>query len=73
MTSGDGEFWYNLSTHEVERGKQSPGADRAGPFATAEEAARAPQILVERSRQWQEDEEHEDEWGTPPSGGGARQ
>lgn len=55
--SGDSEkYWYNLTTGQVERGFASPAVDRAGPFDTAEEAARAPEILKERSRQWAEDD-----------------
>ena len=57
----DGEqYWYNLTTGEVERGFVSPHVDRAGPFATAEEAARAPEIIRERSRAWAEEERRED-------------
>ncbi|GAA1912334.1 hypothetical protein GCM10009775_01170 [Microbacterium aoyamense] len=62
--SGDSEkFWYNLTTGEVEKGFESPAIDRAGPFDTAEEAAKAPDLLRERSRSWAEDERREDGWG----------
>ncbi|HLS92945.1 MAG TPA: SPOR domain-containing protein [Microbacterium sp.] len=54
-------YWYNLKTGEVEHGPQSPAIDRAGPFATAEEAARALEILRERSEQWDEDDRREAE------------
>ena len=43
------EFWYNIRTHEVEEGKVSPAVDRAGPYATREEAARAIQEIAERN------------------------
>ena len=46
------EWWYNHRTGEVEEGAQSLGSDRDGPFATREEAARAPQIAAERARAW---------------------
>ncbi|GAA1846594.1 SPOR domain-containing protein [Microbacterium koreense] len=63
--SGDSEkFWYNLTTGEVEKGFESPSVDRAGPFDTAEEAARAPEVIRERSRAWAEDEAREDGWGS---------
>jgi len=63
--SGDSEkFWYNLTTGEVEKGFESPAIDRAGPFDTAEEAAKAPEVLRERSRAWAEDERRDDVWGT---------
>lgn len=61
MTEASEQFWFNLTTREVERGLKSPGIDRAGPFASAEEAARAPELLQERSRQWAEDDEQDDE------------
>jgi hypothetical protein len=62
--SADSEkYWYNLETGEVEKGFESPAIDRAGPFDTAEEAARAPQILRERSRQWAEDDARDADWG----------
>ncbi len=69
MPDNEGQFWYNLATGEVERGRQSPGVDRAGPFDTAEAAARAPQLLAERSRAWQDEDEREDEWGAPRAPG----
>jgi hypothetical protein len=64
MTSDNEQFWYNLSTGQVERGFESPAVDRAGPFATAEEAAQAPALLAKRSRAWAEDEAREDSWGS---------
>lgn len=51
------KYWYNLNTGEVEHGPQSLGIDRAGPFDTAEEAARAPEIIKERSREWAEEDD----------------
>ncbi|RLK49472.1 SPOR domain-containing protein [Microbacterium telephonicum] len=58
---GDEKYWYNMATGAVEKGFESPAIDRAGPFDTAEEAARAPEILAERSRAWAEEERAEDE------------
>ena len=43
------EWWYNHKTGEVEEGPQSLGSDRDGPFATREDAARAPEI-AQRAR-----------------------
>ncbi len=57
------KYWYNLETGKVEQGYESPAVDRAGPFDTAEEAARAPQLLQERSKKWAEDEAREADWG----------
>lgn len=59
--SDDSEkYWYNLKTGDVERGFESPAPDRAGPFDTAEEAANAPEVIRERSRQWAEEDARED-------------
>ena len=52
-------WWYNHKTGEVEEDAQSLGSDRDGPFATREEAARAPEIAAERARKWREEEERE--------------
>lgn len=73
MPENEGQYWFNLSTRQVEQGRQSPGADRAGPFATAEEAARAPELLTQRSQSWQEDDEREDDWDATRSEGAPRQ
>jgi hypothetical protein len=54
------EWWYNHRTGEVEEGAQSLGSDRDGPFATREEAERAPEIARERSRAWAAEEASEE-------------
>jgi hypothetical protein len=54
------QYWYNLKTGVVERGYESPSADRAGPFATAEEAAHAPERFRERSAAWAAEDAAED-------------
>ncbi|PRI12164.1 methionine aminopeptidase [Leucobacter massiliensis] len=53
-------YWYNRRTGEVERGPQSLAVDRLGPFASAEEAARANEIVAERARKWAEEDAAED-------------
>jgi len=63
MTTGSDKYWYNFATGAVEQGFESPTIDRAGPFDTAEEAARAPELLRERSRAWAEEEAREGGWG----------
>jgi hypothetical protein len=73
MTSGSEKYWYNLKTGEVEKGYESPAIDRAGPFDTAEEAARAPEILRERSRAWAEEDARDDAWGGMSGAPGADQ
>jgi len=66
MTDGSEKYWYNLKTGEVEKGFESPAPDRAGPFDTPEEAAKAPEVIRERSRAWADEEAREDSWGSAP-------
>jgi hypothetical protein len=54
------QFWYNTKTNKVEVGPQSIALNRIGPFATAEEAARALEIVAERARAIAEEERLED-------------
>ncbi|MHB1172663.1 MAG: hypothetical protein ACYCZY_09260 [Lacisediminihabitans sp.] len=54
------EWWYNTVTGKVEEGAQSLAIDRAGPFASREEAERAPEIIKERSRKWAAEDAAED-------------
>ncbi len=53
-------FWYNARSGEVEEGPQSLSIDRLGPFASREEAARAPEIIAERARKIREEDELDD-------------
>lgn len=50
------DWYYNRRTGDVEEGAQSLGSDRDGPFATREDAARAPEIIAERARKWAEED-----------------
>ncbi|WP_040164289.1 hypothetical protein [Microbacterium gorillae] len=61
--SDDDAYWYNSDTGEVEHGRISPAPERLGPFATREEAERAPEIIKERSRAWADEDAREDDWG----------
>jgi hypothetical protein len=60
VTGDDKKYWYHLTTGEVEHGFVSPHVARAGPLDTAADAARAPEIIRERSRAWAEEERRED-------------
>ncbi len=51
------EWWYNHKTGEVEEGPQSLGSERDGPFATREDAERAPEIAQERAAAWAADDD----------------
>ncbi|MEO6309062.1 MAG: SPOR domain-containing protein [Leifsonia sp.] len=50
------QFWYNMRTGEVEQGFVSPSLDRAGPFATREEASHALEKLRANSAKWSEED-----------------
>jgi hypothetical protein len=54
------EWWYNNKTGEVEESPKSPGPDRDGPYASREDAERAPEIARERARRWAEEEARRD-------------
>jgi hypothetical protein len=53
------QWWYNHKTGQVEEGPQSLGSERDGPFATREEAERAPEIARERARAWAAEDDAE--------------
>lgn len=52
VLSGGDSWWYNHKTGEVEHGPVSLGSDRDGPYATQQDAARAPEIARERAAKW---------------------
>ena len=54
------EWFYNIKTGEVEEGRQSIASDLDGPFATREDAANAPAIIAERSRNWASEDSNDD-------------
>lgn len=68
MSDGDEKYWYNLATGQVEFGMISPSADRVGPFDTQAQAAKAPEVLKERSRAWAEEEAAEQGWDARGTG-----
>jgi hypothetical protein len=53
------EFWFNTKTNKVERGLLTAALYRIGPFETEQEAARALQIVAERSKAWREQESND--------------
>lgn len=53
------QYWFNTKTSQVERGHQSLAVYRIGPFSTEAEAARALEILAERSKALREEEDAE--------------
>ncbi|MBX3094388.1 MAG: methionine aminopeptidase [Cryobacterium sp.] len=59
---GRTEWWFNTKTGQVEEGPQSLGTDRLGPFETREDAARALEIIAERSRAWADEDAAEEDY-----------
>jgi hypothetical protein len=60
MTQSDGEpeaYWYNIETGQVEFGRKTSALNRIGPFKTSQEAARALEILRDRTSAWNAEEE----------------
>lgn len=60
MTDAQHGFWYNTSTKQVEEGRQSLASELVGPFATREEAARAPERLQANAQAWAAEEAAEE-------------
>jgi hypothetical protein len=56
------QYWFNTKTGAVEVGPQSLSIDRVGPFTTAAEAERAPEIIAERARRIREEQDREETW-----------
>jgi hypothetical protein len=54
------KYWFNTKTSQVEQGHKSLALDRIGPFDSAEEAAKALEILAARAKAQREQEEAED-------------
>ncbi len=54
------QWFYNTRTHEVEEGRQSLASELDGPFDSREDAARALEIIAERSRRWAEEDAKND-------------
>jgi hypothetical protein len=53
MSDDNGKhFWYCITHHEVEGDVGCRGKDRLGPYATAEEASHALELVQERNKEW---------------------
>lgn len=50
------EYWYNLSSGQIEQGRQSDYSQLLGPYATEDEARRALEIAAAKSKAWDEKE-----------------
>lgn len=63
MTSSS-EFYFNITTGQVEEGPQSPVTERMGPYATREEAQQAFSIAKARNEAWDAEDRAWDEGET---------
>ncbi|GAA1726866.1 hypothetical protein [Streptomyces yatensis] len=60
-----GEWYYCIRHQKVEEGPECRAADRLGPYASREEAARAMETARERNEEWQNDPRWRDD--EPPA------
>ncbi|MCD9594270.1 hypothetical protein HUF15_15190 [Streptomyces samsunensis] len=63
-----GEWYYCIKHQKVEEGPECRAADRLGPYASPEEAARAMETARERNEEWRNDPRWRDD---EPQGGDA--
>ncbi|MEZ5210843.1 MULTISPECIES: hypothetical protein [unclassified Gordonia (in: high G+C Gram-positive bacteria)] len=49
MSATDGDWYYDVATGEVSRGKVPNALNRMGPYATEDDARRAIEIARERN------------------------
>ena len=52
-----GEWYYCFKHRKVERRDECNEMDRMGPYATSEDAQNWRQIVAERNRAWDEEDE----------------
>ncbi len=57
----DSEYWFCLTHHTVEGRDGCKNADRLGPYATEQEAARALETVAERNEAWDDDPKWNDD------------
>lgn len=67
--AGPAEFYYNIDEGTVEEGRQSPGNELMGPYATREEAQNALSRAAARNEKWEDEDEKWEDWGRPAADG----
>ncbi len=55
MSDADTKYWFCLKHHAVEGQEGCSYADRLGPYASHEEAARALEKVEQRNQEWDND------------------
>ncbi len=58
---GEGEYWFNIVTGQVESGPQADWSQLLGPYNSRAEAEQAMTKVRERNEQWDAEDEAEDE------------
>ncbi|MGB9036374.1 hypothetical protein BLJ79_04505 [Arthrobacter sp. UCD-GKA] len=58
---GEGEFWFNITTGQVESGPQGDWSKLLGPYKSRAEAELAMSKVRERNEQWDEADEEDEE------------
>ena len=53
------QYWYNISTHEVEEGHRSSWQHLMGPYPTREAAEQALAKAAARTQAWDEQDERD--------------
>ncbi|MCC3264516.1 SPOR domain-containing protein [Arthrobacter gengyunqii] len=56
------EYWFNVVTHEVEKGPQSDWTKLLGPYKTQEEAESALLKVQQRNEAWDKEDEENRNW-----------
>lgn len=56
------EYWFNVVTHEVEKGPQSDWTKLLGPYKTEEEAQAALLKVQQRNEAWDKEDEENRSW-----------
>lgn len=56
------EYWFNVVTHEVEKGPQSDWTKLLGPYKTPEEAELALLKVQQRNEAWDKEDEENRNW-----------
>ncbi|TLP97999.1 SPOR domain-containing protein [Nesterenkonia salmonea] len=49
------DYWYNMTTGQVEHGAQSSWKHLLGPYKSYAEASRALEKVEQRNEEWEED------------------
>jgi len=56
-TPDSAEYYFNLRTKMVEKGRVSAWEDLMGPYTSREEADRAIEVALQRNADWEDDDE----------------